>query len=131
MFEKYMLLERGFNNVRQNDQIIGFQVLVKIAYYRGIFLPLIGEWEITVDGEKFGVDKMRFTLGPHTYTFGETAKARDVHWPFGAPLKLTILKPGGLSPGVHEIQFSQSIVPPYVGGGFFSTQTTKKMALVY
>ena len=130
MFEKYMLLERGFNNVRQNNQVVGFQVLVKIAYYRGIFLPLIGEWELTVNGEKFGVEQMRFTLGHQTYTFDETAKARDVHWPFGTPLKLTILKTGGLSPGVHEIKFKQSIVPPYVGGGFFSTEVTKKIALV-
>jgi hypothetical protein len=125
-----MLLERGFNNVRQNNQIIGFQVQVKIAYYRGVFLPLIGEWEIDVDGEKFGVDKMRYTLGSRTFTFDETAKATDVHWAFGKPLKLTILKPGGLSPGVHTVYFRQIIVPPYVGGNFFTSEVTKKMAIV-
>lgn len=130
MFQNYMILERGFNNVRKDNQIIGFQVLVKIAYYRGVFLPLIGEWEIDVDGEKFGVDKMRYTLGSRTFTFEETANATDVHWPFGKTLKLTVLKPGGLKPGVHSVYFRQSIIPPYVGGSFFTAEVTKKLAIV-
>ena len=73
-----MLLHRGFQNVKQNNQVIGFQVLVKIAYYRGMVLPLIGDFQIAFDGEKFGVDKMRITVGRNTYTFEETAKAEDV-----------------------------------------------------
>jgi hypothetical protein len=130
MFENYMLLTRGFQNVSKNNRIIGFQLFVKIAYYRGILLPLIGNWEVTVDGEKFTAEQMTFKVGLDTYTFDETAKAEDVMWDFGKPLTLTVLKPGGLKPGVHEINFIQIIKPSYVSENGFVAQVTKKMALV-
>jgi hypothetical protein len=130
MFENYMLLHRGFQNVRQGNQIIGFQVLVKIAYYRGVVLPLIGDFQIAVDGEKFGVDKMKISVGRHTFTFDETAKAEDVHWDFGAPLTITVLKPGGLKPGLHEVFFLQNIKPSYTGERGRISSVTQKMSLV-
>jgi hypothetical protein len=130
MFENYMLLTRGFQNVRQNNQVIGFQILVKIAYYRGVFLPLIGDFQVAVDGEKFGVDKMRITVGRQTYTFDETARAEDVRWEFGQPLIITILKPGGLRPGVHEVYFLQNIKPSYTGEAGRISSVTKRMSLV-
>jgi len=130
MYENYMLLNRGFNNVREGDRIIGFQILVKIAYYRGVFLPLIGDFQVAVDGEKYGVDKMRVTVGRHTYTFDETAQAENVRWEFGKPLTITVLKPGGLKPGVHEVFFLQNIKPSYTGERGRISSVTKKMSLV-
>jgi hypothetical protein len=130
MFENYMLLNRGFQNVRQGNEIIGFQILVKIAYYRGVFLPLIGDFEVTVDGEKFGVEQMKITVGRHTYTFDQTANAETVRWEFGKPLALTIRKPGGLKPGLHEIFFLQNIKPSYTGERGRISSVTKKMTLV-
>jgi hypothetical protein len=130
MYENFMLLNRGFNNVRQGDQIVGFQILVKIAYYRGVFLPLIGDFQVAVDGEKYGADRMRITVGRHTYTFDETAQAENVRWEFGKPLTITILKPGGLNPGMHEVFFLQNIKPSYTGERGRISSVTKRMALV-
>lgn len=130
MFENYMLLQRGFQNVKQNNQIIGFQILVRIAYYRGIMLNLIGDFQVTVDGEVFNNDKILVTVGSKTFTFAETATIKDVHWDFDKPLKLTILKPGGLKPGDHEMKFMQNIKVSYMGKGGRISTITKKMALV-
>ena len=103
---------------------------MKIAYYRGVYLPVIGNFEIAVDGEKFDVDQMRFKVGHKTYTWDETAKAEDVHWDYGEPLTITVLKPGGISPGTHEVYFSQTIKPSYGFGGGNVSSTTKIMTLV-
>jgi hypothetical protein len=130
MFENYMLLNRGFQNVRQGNEIIGFQILVKIAYYRGVVLPIIGDFQVTVDGEKFGVDKMKVTVGRHTYAFAETVNAETVRWEFGKPLTITVLKPGGLKSGLHEIFFLQNIKPSYMGERGRISSVTKKMTLV-
>jgi hypothetical protein len=130
MYENYMLLNRGFQNVRQNNQVIGFQVLAKIAYYRGIFLPLIGDFEITVDGEKFTAMQMNFKIGQNTYSFNELAQAEDVHWDFGKPLILIVLKSGGLKPGVHDVSLVQTIKPSYTGQQGRTSAVTKKMSLV-
>ena len=130
MYENYILLSRGFHNVKQNGQVIGFQILVKIAYYRGIALNLIGDLQVTVDGEEFNNDKILITVGHKTYTFTETANIKDVHWDFEKPLALTVLKPGGLKPGEHEVLFVQNIKPSYTSENGRISSITKKMVLV-
>ena len=130
MFENYMLLHRGFHNVKQDNKIIGFQILVKIAYYRGIMLNLIGDFNVKVDGEEFKNDKILITVGKRTFTFAETATVKDVHWDFEKPLQLTVLKDGGLIPGEHEVTFTQNIKVSYMGQGGRISTVTQKMALV-
>ena len=130
MFENYMLLHRGFQNVKQDNKIIGFQILVKIAYYRGIMLNLIGDFNVKVDGEEFTNDKILITVGKRTFTFAETATVKDVHWDFEKPLQLTVLKDGGLKPGEHEVTFTQNIKVSYMGQGGRISTVTQKMALV-
>ena len=130
MFENYMLLHRGFQNVKQDNKIIGFQILVKIAYYRGIMLNLIGDFNVKVDGEEFKNDKILITVGKRTFTFAETATVKDVHWDFEKPLQLTVLKDGGLKPGEHEVTFTQNIKVSYMGQGGRVSTVTQKMALV-
>ena len=127
MFKNYMLFERGFRNVEEKNRIIGFQLLIKIAYYRGVFINFIGPCEVTVDGEHFDVSQMLFTIHDKTYTYEEAAYADDVHWPFGETLTLTVLKPGGLKPGPHTIHFVQVIDPSY---NDFSEEVTKTMTLI-
>jgi hypothetical protein len=130
MFDKYMVLTRGFQNVVQNGQITGFQMKVRITYYRGVFLALIAGFEVSVDGESFKRDQMRFTIGDHTYSMDELAKAENVRWPFGEPATLTILKPGGLKPGVHDVRVVQTIKPAYMGPAGFVGRTGRKITLV-
>ena len=130
MFDKYMLVTRGFQNVSQNGQITGFQMKVRITYYRGIFLPLLAGFDVTVDGEKFTVEQMRFSVYGHTYTFEELGKAEKVHWNFGDPATLTILKPGGLNPGIHEVEIIQTVKPSYMPASGFTGRTKRRITLV-
>ena len=131
LFEKYMLLDRGFKNVKKNDKIIGFQLMVKISYYRGVLLHTLGDWGVRVDGEEFTGKDMLYTVGNRTITYDDIPYSTDIFWPFGEPLILTVLKPGGLSPGLHEVFFSQSISPSYSSSGpGFVAGVTEKLALV-
>ena len=97
------LLDRGFNNVRANGQITGFQILVRDSYYRGIFVPLIDSFEVEVDGEKFGPDKVMAGFNGKNYKQSELEKLDNVRWQFGEPATLTVSKPGGLKPGFHNV----------------------------
>ncbi len=128
MFDKYMLLTRGFKNISEQGEIVGFQMLVRITYYRGIFLPLLTGFELTVDGEKFDPSQMRFTVGARQFTFDEMKKADDVHWDFGVPAILTVLKPGGLKQGIHDVELIERVKPSYVQG--FAGRTKRKVTLV-
>jgi hypothetical protein len=109
MFEKYMLPTRGFRNVSKDGQIAGFQVGVRITYYRGIYVSLIDGFDVNVDGESFGPDKITFSLGKRSFPMTEIGSATDVRWHFGDIATLTIQKPGGLQPGLHEIQLTERL----------------------
>jgi len=131
MFDKHMVLTRGFQNVFEKGRVVGFQMKIRITYYRGVFLAIIGGFEVTVDGEKFAQDKLRFILGGRTYTMQQLGKAEKEHWGFGEAATLRVLKPGGLKPGMHEVEVVQSLKPSYIPEEFgFLGQSRRKITLV-
>jgi hypothetical protein len=113
MFNKYMILTREFRNVTRDNQVAGFQVKVRIPYYRGVVLSLIDTVQLTVDGEQFPVEKMTFSVGGRTYKFNELEKVTDVEWFFGDPATLTAEKAGGLATGMHTVQVGIGIRKSY------------------
>lgn len=117
MLEKYMLTNREFRNVAENGKVTGFQVRVRVPYYRGIFLSFLDDARITVDGEFFPPEKLKITLGGRSYTLAEAKTVTNVHWDFGQFATFTASKPGGLSPGVHTVEVgiltrSSYVLPP-------------------
>lgn len=104
MLEKYLLSNREFCNVPKDGKATGFQVRVRIPYYRGIFLSMIEDLRVTVDGELFGPDKIRFSLHDRSYSKEELGKAAAIHWDFGQWATLTMSKPGGLLTGMHTVE---------------------------
>ena len=104
MLEKQIIQECGFRNVRKNGQIVGFQVGYRSCYYRGVWLSMSLGFDVTVDGEKFTGDQITVTVGGKTYTQEEMKKIGDVQWPVWEAAILTVAKPGGLKPGLHEVE---------------------------
>ena len=124
------ILDKGFKNVTQNGKITGFQLQVKTAYYRGVYLSLMEAFEVTVDAETFKRDQIKFTVGNHTYALDELAALTDVRWPFSDAATLTVSKPGGLQPGLHEVQVVQKTRVSYMPVQPSVYVSQKKMTLV-
>ena len=101
MLEAHVIQTKGFKNVEG-----GFQVAVRCPYYRGIWASLLEGAELTVDGETFGADDVRWTLGGRTFSAAELAGAAEARWPFEEPAILTVERPGGLEPGIHDVEVS-------------------------
>ena len=101
MLDKDVIQAKGFRNVDG-----GFQLAVRCPYYRGIWASLLEGVEVTVDGETFAADAIRWTLGGETSTTTELAAKTDARWPFEEPATLTVDKPGGLDPGLHDVEVS-------------------------
>jgi hypothetical protein len=133
MFEKYMICTRDFGNVSSNGQVTGFQVKIRINYYRGCYLSMIDTLRLVVDGQEYPTSHMTFSVPEHgrnvtspakVYTFAELAKATTVRWFFGDAGTLTVEKPGGLSTGMHIVQLGlfirNSYVPRFDPEGLFS-----------
>jgi hypothetical protein len=111
----------------------GFQVRIRIPYYRGIWASLLEGADVTVDGEEFSRDDILWTLGDKTLTLTELEDASDVRWPFDEPAVLTVPKPGGLAVGMHDVSvklaFRASYMPPDMGP--WITRGERKLALTH
>jgi Domain of unknown function (DUF6379) len=105
MLEQHVIQTKAFKNVGEGDPS-GFQLAVRCPYYRGIWASLLEGAEVTVDGETFASDSIRWTLDGTTSTLDELAEPADARWPFEEPALLTVDKPGGLAPGLHDVEVS-------------------------
>ncbi len=135
MLEKEVVQQRGFHNVYQNGQAIGFQVGYRSTYYRGIWLSMSTGFDVTVDGEKFPRDQVKVTIGGKTYTQEEMKKIGNVQWPNYEAAILTVAKPGGLKLGVHQVAIAWGHRTSYIPGGLNfgggGAPPSRKLVLVY
>jgi hypothetical protein len=133
MLETEVIQLQGFRNVLKDGATTGFQVRIRIPYYRGIWASLLEGADVAVDGEEFSCDDVLWTLGSKTLTLAELEAASDVRWPFDEPAVLTVPKPGGLSVGVHDVHvklaFRASYIPPDVGP--LITRCERKLVLTH
>ncbi len=105
MPEPSNLLDSGFKNIVARDgQIIGFQVLLKGTYYRGVAVALVQDFEVKVNDEVFKRDKITVKMGNRVFTLDEMAKQDiDVRWPWLTAATIMVDKPGGLKPGIYDV----------------------------
>jgi hypothetical protein len=109
MFERYVICEEGFKNVSEKGQVTGFQLRLRIANWRGLPLSLIEDVRVNVDGVSFPRDSVRVAVGGHIFTLDEMIPRSDVRWQFDELATVTILKPGGLARGMHEVAVVEQI----------------------
>lgn len=116
MLEKECIQSRAFHNVTIDGEKVGFQVSIRLTYYRGVWLSQLRPATVIVDGEKFENDQITWTIGGNVYTQAELKNLGDVHWSLLEPAVLTTVKPGGLATGLHDVEvqfaYSSSYMPP-------------------
>ena len=112
-FETYMIGDR-IDNVDAEGEITGFRLPIRIPYYRGVVLSLIEEMELTVDGERFPRDAIRFSVRDTTVTLDEAARDGTTRWEFGEWAALEVERPGGLTTGAHDVELTQQLRISYI-----------------
>ena len=114
MFDKHMICEDGFENVVENGQPIGFTLLVRLPYYRGLGLSMIEDIGLTVDGQAVAREDVRFSVRGRTWTLDEMEQEYGDRWNFGEKARLTVLRRGGLAAGSHRIELSERLRISYL-----------------
>ena len=116
MLDKECIQSRGFHNVVEHGQVIGFQVAIRSLYYRGVWLSQLRPAIVIVDGETFSGEQITWTIGGKTYAQSDLVQHPTVNWSLLEPAALTVHKPGGLAQGFHDIEiqytYSSSYMPP-------------------
>lgn len=130
MLEKYLIQTNGFRNFREGNEIAGFDVKIRLAYYRGIVLTIIGSLKLVVDGKVFEGSSLRLGIGGKFYTMEEAAREEVARWEFDSPAVLRVYHKGGLRVGAHEISLIEVIKPSYIPGVGFVGEAKKSITLV-
>ncbi|MGN8026466.1 C-glycoside deglycosidase beta subunit domain-containing protein [Microbacterium sp. 22242] len=114
MLEEPLIQAAGFRNVGPDDAPAGFQLRVRSPYYRGLWGSLIERPTVSVDGEVFDGEDIRWTLPTGEYSFAELQASPDARWPMDAPAILTVPRAGGLAPGVHDVALELRLRMSYI-----------------
>ncbi len=135
MLEKPNIQSRGFRNISEGGKITGFQVPVRLTYYRGVWLPQLRASTVTVDGETFGQEQITWLIEGKTYAQTDLKNHPEVQWSSLTPAMLQVSKPGGLPLGIHDVEvkltYSTSYLPPRMDLGFGGSEPFKRrMTLV-
>lgn len=128
MYDKYIIVAEEFKNVEENGEVTGFQFGLRLPYYRGVVLSLVGATKLSVDGEVYPEDKMTVTLGSGTFPKTQLEDEPVARWEFGEIGIVKVTKPGGLEPGEHKVEIDQNMKISYVPGGFWGSDS-KELAI--
>ncbi|MEN2742410.1 DUF6379 domain-containing protein [Microbacterium sp. X-17] len=114
MLEEQLIQTAGFRNVGPEGARTGFQLRVRSPYYRGLWANLIEKPTVTVDGERFDGDGIRWTLPAGDFSFAELQEAADARWPLGHAATLTVPRDGGLARGIHDVTLELRLRMSYI-----------------
>lgn len=115
MLEREIIQNRGVENVVEDGEAVGFRFLVRMPNYRGVYGRLIDGIEVRVGERRWPRTAPLWTLHGAQYTLAELQDSHlDVHWDLDTPATITVLEPGGLEAGVHDLEVEIAIHAPYI-----------------
>lgn len=103
MFEKYMIVETDVQHVVENGNVTGLQFGVRLPYYRGIYLSLLDDMSVTLDGHDIPRDDLRLTVHGNTYALTDLETEADDRWNMGEVAHISIPTQTALTPGEHQL----------------------------
>lgn len=114
MFDRYLIVADSAHNVVEDGDAAGFAFAVRIGYYRGLGVSMVEPFDIVVDGEATDPSTHRFTVSGQTLDYAEMATRADVVWEMRDDAVLTVLRPGGLPAGEHELELTEHLRVSYL-----------------
>ena len=91
--EKQVIQSVGFRNIVENGEVTGFQLKIRLPYYRGVYLSQVRPGHLIVDGESFGEDEIMWRVNGEDYTYADMRKECTHHWHPMEPATLIVKSP--------------------------------------
>ena len=125
MFDKYIIVPEGFRNTTSDSAVDGYELGIRLPYYRGLGLSMVESIDLTVDGTSVPTDSLTLTVHGNSYAVTELSTVFDDRWEMGEIATLRVAQPGGLPAGTHEVSVAQRLRISYmpVPGGGRDTKT--------
>ena len=120
MFDKYIIVTEGFRNTATGAAADGYELGIRLPYYRGLGLSMVESIDLTVDGTPVPAESLTLTVHGNSYAVTDLATVFDDRWEMGEIATLRVAQPGGLAPGSHDVSVAQRLRISYMpvpGGG--------------
>jgi len=112
-----VVVSDSLENVYVDGKRIGYQFDIRLNYYRGHFLSVIEEFEVTVDGEKVDQSSIRFRLNGKEFGICELESCYNEFWRITDPATIIVHESGGLPEGEHTVEVKLIFRSPYMAIG--------------
>jgi hypothetical protein len=109
MLDEPMIQTGGFRNAPG-----GFEVRLRLPYYRGLWANLLEGASVDVDGEAFPADAIRWTIGDRSFTVADLREPSDLRWPVDRPAVLSVPRDEPLAIGEHDVTVELGIRMSYI-----------------
>jgi len=115
MFDKFLICEDGFRHViSETGHVEGFEMKIRIPYYRGIPLSMVESITVKVQNLVFTNEHIRFTVAQGSFMMSEMETVGDKRWNLDEAATIKIYKPGGLINYDHPVELEIMIRTPYL-----------------
>ena len=71
VLERELIQSRGFRNVQEGTDTVGFEIALRMPNYRGVWGSLIDGVAVTVDGQEWSREVPRWTLQGRSFSIQE------------------------------------------------------------
>lgn len=119
MNDKYIIASKGCVNVASEGKTVGYEMELRIPYYQGVPMSQVKYIRLKMDGAEVPREDIRvYSATGEEFTLDQILTVTYYYWEYGTPLKVRVLKEGGLTPGKHRLDVSASIDVIYAPDGF-------------
>ena len=127
MLDVPMIQTRGFHNRKDGG---GFELRLRLPYYRGLWTSLIDGASVTVDGEHYSAETITWSIDGHDYSLEELQASVDGRWPVDVPAVLRVPRSEPLPLGFHDVTAELRLRMSYIPEELQPTIWTEERKLV-
>ena len=110
MLDTHMIQTRGFRNRAGG----GFEVRLRLPYYRGLWASLVDGAAVTVDGERFAAEDIGWAIGSSSWSLEGMRADASARWALEEPAVLTVPRSEPLSVGFHDVAVELRLRMSYI-----------------
>jgi hypothetical protein len=132
-YDNLVLNEKSFRSLVINGKTVGFNVDLRINYYRGLHVSCIELLQLFIDGKQIPENTMCFVINGKKFQISKLKHLFAEFWGLRTSAHLEVYNKG-LDPGKHEVKLILHLRNPYMrfGPGIFGaidSSCTKNMTL--
>lgn len=129
--DRHIVGTEEFRNLRYGTKAIGYQLRIRLSYYRSLPLSCVEQVTLSVDDNEVPTSAITFCLNDKRFSLRQLCDLYGEWWDIVEDAKLEIDWPGGLPAGPHDVEVSLVCRTPYMffNGDYVRRRSRNKKTL--